>query len=430
MGEGGADGLEDWQVIIEAMRNLFPEYYTPTKEEFEELWKNCIFVLDTNVLLNLYWYSEESREDFFQMLEKESIGEHLWLPYHAASEFQKNRIAKFEELKKEQKELTVKVEKALEEKIKTIEDRAKGKLPRDRLAPYAGKLLKIFKESLQNLKEAKTEREEIQNYQNDDKVRERIDKLFSGKIGASHSEEKSAQLYKEAQERYSNEVPPGYKDNNKKANKYGDFIIWSDALEEAKKREKALIFVTNNTKEDWFDRVNSERAGPRLELLKEMRDKTSKFGYIYSFDSFYKFAKEYLNQDVSKESLDEIEALEERQRELERRKAYKRDVKKAIASPDSTLLDQNISKLLEIENEDVQKFVLGNYLSTLYEGTFYGSQAVFPMRNLLDSYSRGNLTDSELASEIDKVFFRNFHNLQKSIRHEVIQQFLKVNFGV
>lgn len=47
------------------MRDLFPEYYTPSVEEFNELWQKCIFIFDTNVLLDFYEYRQATREDFF-----------------------------------------------------------------------------------------------------------------------------------------------------------------------------------------------------------------------------------------------------------------------------------------------------------------------------------------------------------------------------
>jgi hypothetical protein len=45
-------------------KDLFPGYYSPSDEEFSELWQNCIFIFDTNVLLDFYEYNDETREDF------------------------------------------------------------------------------------------------------------------------------------------------------------------------------------------------------------------------------------------------------------------------------------------------------------------------------------------------------------------------------
>jgi hypothetical protein len=43
------------------MRDLFPGFYRPSEEEFHRVWQEGIFVLDTNVLLNLYRYPEEAQ---------------------------------------------------------------------------------------------------------------------------------------------------------------------------------------------------------------------------------------------------------------------------------------------------------------------------------------------------------------------------------
>jgi hypothetical protein len=52
------------------MKDLFPGYYPLSKDEFDELWKNCVFILDTNSILNLYRYNDETRTDFIDVLRK------------------------------------------------------------------------------------------------------------------------------------------------------------------------------------------------------------------------------------------------------------------------------------------------------------------------------------------------------------------------
>ena len=52
------------------MRDMFPGYYSPTKDEYEQLWTEGLFVLDTNILLNLYRLPKGAREDLFEILEQ------------------------------------------------------------------------------------------------------------------------------------------------------------------------------------------------------------------------------------------------------------------------------------------------------------------------------------------------------------------------
>jgi|SRR5262245_4337358 len=72
------------------MRNLFPGYYRPTEEEFSVLWRECIFSFDANVLLNLYKYSQTTRESFLKILS--GLRDRIWLPHQAALEYQENRL--------------------------------------------------------------------------------------------------------------------------------------------------------------------------------------------------------------------------------------------------------------------------------------------------------------------------------------------------
>ena len=73
------------------MKNLFPEYYAISSQEYDKIWENALIVFDTNILLDLYRYSEDSSSDFMSVMT--SYETRLWLPYQVAWEFQRNRIS-------------------------------------------------------------------------------------------------------------------------------------------------------------------------------------------------------------------------------------------------------------------------------------------------------------------------------------------------
>jgi predicted nucleic acid-binding protein len=50
------------------MRDAFPGYYAPKEEEFKKLWKEGTFVVDANVLLNLYRYPKSAAADLIAAL--------------------------------------------------------------------------------------------------------------------------------------------------------------------------------------------------------------------------------------------------------------------------------------------------------------------------------------------------------------------------
>ena len=74
------------------MKNVFKGFHNVNQEKLEELWKDeqTLFAFDANVLLNLYGYAMQTRNDFFNILE--SIKDNLWIPYHAGLEYQRRRL--------------------------------------------------------------------------------------------------------------------------------------------------------------------------------------------------------------------------------------------------------------------------------------------------------------------------------------------------
>ena len=74
------------------MKDFFKGFYNPTDELLEEAWGSdgTLFVFDTNVLLNLYGYAEQTRDDFFDLLD--SLGDKIWVPFHVGLEYQRRRL--------------------------------------------------------------------------------------------------------------------------------------------------------------------------------------------------------------------------------------------------------------------------------------------------------------------------------------------------
>ena len=64
--------------------------YELTPEREKELLRNAIIVFDTSALLDLYYYSENTRHKLFENV-FEKIKDRLWIPAQVAFEFSKNR---------------------------------------------------------------------------------------------------------------------------------------------------------------------------------------------------------------------------------------------------------------------------------------------------------------------------------------------------
>ena len=72
------------------MKKAFRAYILPTPEEFKTLWENAIFSFDASVLLNIYGYSENTREELLSLLER--LSERVRLPHQFGLEFVRNRV--------------------------------------------------------------------------------------------------------------------------------------------------------------------------------------------------------------------------------------------------------------------------------------------------------------------------------------------------
>jgi len=218
------------------MRDLFPGYYRLTEEEFAELWKNCFFVLDTNVLLNLYGYDQKTRDEFLKVLG--IIKDRLWIPHQVALEFQENRLNKIREQNQKLNNLR--------NTLDTIKSNLRNEIKKYPSIPYQDLLEETssrFNSFLDNLQALKNQQP---NVNDSDYIREQIDQLFNNKIGDSPSKIDLKDIYEEGKERYDKKYPPGYKDKDKSKEKphlcnglaferqYGDLILWKEILKQVK----------------------------------------------------------------------------------------------------------------------------------------------------------------------------------------------------
>lgn len=71
------------------MRKKFAAYYPTTKDTHSLIWKDCDFVFDANVLLDLYRYSPSTSKELLTILD--GIESRLWLPHQVSLEFFRNR---------------------------------------------------------------------------------------------------------------------------------------------------------------------------------------------------------------------------------------------------------------------------------------------------------------------------------------------------
>jgi hypothetical protein len=292
------------------MRDMFPGFYDRTEEELNKLWQESIFVFDANMLLNVYRYSTETRNRYFDILHR--LQNRLWIPYQVAYEYQDNRLAVI----RGQIEAYKKIVNILHTHSQNLESS---------LEPYKKKhgfinVLELTREITEKMKSAKagvqTEQEEgkraYQSLKSHDTHREQIEMLFHGKIGNPYTNDELEEVYQLAKLRVELQIPPGWKDESKNDFKaYGDTILWLQILDCARSQKKPIIFVTDDGKKDWWllEPENLGHMKPLPNLVQEMFVEAGVLFHMYQGYEFLEQAESYLKLEVKPEIIEEAKEI-------------------------------------------------------------------------------------------------------------------------
>lgn len=284
------------------MKDKFREYYRPTEDEFSQLWGNCLFIFDANVLLNIYRYSIKTRNELFVILDK--LSDNLWIPHQAALEYQKRRITVIGE----QESAYENIKKVLSD----IRNKLNSELNSFKLHPTIN-ANNIFNKIDSTLKEIEKELDILEqghpNLINSDNIRDKLTELFDGKVGSPCFPEKLEKIYKKGKIRYYENIPPGFKDITKPENKYGDLVLWFQIIEHAKSTKKPIIFITDDRKEDWWSKFKGKIIAPHPGLINEIFSETGVNFYMYQTGQFMKYASKYLEIPLPLEAIEEVQKI-------------------------------------------------------------------------------------------------------------------------
>lgn len=294
---------------------------TPTPAQIEAAWKSesTLFIIDTNVLLNLYGFEEQTRQDFFSTTDQ--IGQRLWIPFHVGLEYNKHRLKVISKEKKVFRDLKS-IPKDSTEKLQ----QDFNKLQLDARLPqvYEASVLLInqIKNSINAFNETIDPWDKKQpDVRSEDEILNRIHAMTADKIGAPPEDQAWLdKLYKDGEFRYSNKIPPGFRDRSKEdttsfshnnliyKRQYGDLIIWKQILSEAEARSAhSVIFITDDAKDDWWSIVDSggsKTMGPHEELRREMYNIESvTLFHMYSTSDFLAAGNQIMHIPVSDSSI-------------------------------------------------------------------------------------------------------------------------------
>lgn len=285
------------------MKGMFPGYFANNIESLKGVWEECIFVLDANVLLNLYRYSAETSLELFEIFTL--LQDRLWVPHQVAKEYLSNRVS------------------AISQQVKIYDDALKNlaelkkAFENPKQHPFISEgAMQGFLESHSTLVHelGESKGSYLSKIERDD-IKDRLEKLLDGKVGSGLTHDEALEIISQGTDRYSQKIPPGYKDAKKggdseilddKLRPYGDLIVWTQTMQKAKNNNVPVIFVTGDSKEDWWTIYSGKPLEPHPQLVDEFVRDVGQGFYMYLPEVFMEKANEYLERVTSQRAVEEI----------------------------------------------------------------------------------------------------------------------------
>ena len=282
----------------------FEGYYQP---DFDKLWNDAIFVFDTNVLLDLYRSSPKSRKEMIDILE--GLDGRIWIPHQFFHEYHNQKATIYDSINNDYETWENNLQKSRKSAINGLQEEL-GKIKNRtglEIDPLNEQVASIFEDILRDLAES---REQHMSNLNDEPPEKKIAQLFAESYGEPFEDSCLENIRKLANERLKKGMPPGSeKDNRKdKSDPDGDLIGWLQTIKYANDEKKPIILVSKDG--DWFLSHKGKIKGPYPALLQEMYDKAEVSCYIYKPSQFIKHAQNYLDAQVSEETIEETEGRE------------------------------------------------------------------------------------------------------------------------
>lgn len=280
------------------MKSHFSQYYRISNNDLLGKFEDCIFIFDACALLDIFRLKQDLVDDIFKVIEH--YKEQIRIPYQAASEYFKDINVV----------LTKQIDNINASK-KSFDDFSQT-FQAQRNYPYitdaTSKLLARLKKQIEIDFSSQTKYIEDQliygSHQN------KLFNLLEGKVLKPFSPEEISEIEKEGEQRYSDKIPPGWKDASKGDNRYGDLINWKEILRFAKESGKSIIYVSNDAKEDWVAKVKGKKIGVLPQLLEEFYTavgNSDQLFHVYTLDRFLAFINDHDKDVISKEAVQDIQ---------------------------------------------------------------------------------------------------------------------------
>lgn len=283
------------------MQSVFPEWYEePADAKRTRIGKFMMtgtIAFDASALLELYRSNRADRKQILDVLDK--VQDRLFIPYQAALEYQRRRCGSISDRSM--------LFDTILANYKSMQNKSLNSLN----AADASRIKKVWADFAPALETVVSElRDEygisLATSQTDDDVRNTLDRLLTkDRLGKEPTPEQLRQRYAEFDIRHLKGIPPGYQDAHKGAPlMYGDNLIWHELLEYAAASDRPLLFVSNDQKDDWYDKAT---GSPRRELALEMLSVSDTEYHHMTLKTFLHNAKTHLGAGIEEATIANVD---------------------------------------------------------------------------------------------------------------------------
>ena len=223
--------------------------------------KGYLVICDTNVYLNIYRYSPEFSD--FALNCMKTVQGSIFIPSTVELEFSKHYRACFGGMEKRVRRIAADADKTIQnaaQKVLKVCDTLQALQ-----YPDISTLRESLEDGINDLSTASKsffeDRSILTFIANPWDGKDLVLDLFEQIVNAQHvmpplTQEEVYLFCEEGEKRYKAvpPVPPGFKDAKDKdgVRKYSDLIMWKEVIRFAKARSVGIIFVTDDTKSDWW----------------------------------------------------------------------------------------------------------------------------------------------------------------------------------
>lgn len=311
-------------------------------KSIEDIKNECIFILDTNILLLPYTMGDRELNEIERIYTDLLSEQRLLIPAQVAKEFGKNRPKKLEEIYQSLSNFSSRIGNINLPQYPMLKHLEEHK-DIEKIQSRINELIKDYKNDLNRLMQY------VKNINWNDSVSQLYSRLFKEEYIIDYKWNYK-ELKDELEQRNKFNIPPAFKDKSKEDGGVGDFIIWKDILKIGSEKKSNLIFVTGDEKQDWFHRSMNTKLYPRFELMQEYKELSGGMDfYIISLSELIALFTKQDKEDIV-ESIRYVENRKSSSMRVRKEAIIKSNYKCEMCGKDSSIDGDISTSFLEIHH--------------------------------------------------------------------------------